>query len=135
MVTENQILTLSRKNRGSVLFSSNFKLKRIFCVLEFNPCGCYRKAKVCKRIDREDSCLWDLEPFVVGVDYFEEKIIKGEGVVHKCEIFGDGAWRFDIVIVLPCIDKWESDGGEVLFSSGDSITRPCIDEANQEGDK
>lgn len=121
VITEDKFMIVSWKKDCSILFSSDFKIKGRISVVEVYSWVRNWETKVPQRIDREDTILRDLEPFGVGVCDFESKVIEGESMESEDEFFGDGAGRFDVVVIFTSVLKVKCDGGDVFGWAWSSI--------------
>ena len=63
----------------------------------------HRETEVPLRILREDTTLRHLEPFMIGIVYFESKVIVSQSLKMEQQFFSYDTFRLDIVIILTSV--------------------------------
>lgn len=99
VITEDDVVIIGREKDSSVLFSDDPEVEGISSEAEVDPRSGDGEVEAGDGVDREDSFLWNLEPVIVGVLYFESEVVEGHAVEAELQSLDDGTGWFQIVII------------------------------------
>ena len=123
VITEDDVVIVGWEKDSSVLFSDDPEVEGISGEAEVDPRSGDGEVETGDGVDGEDSFLWNLEPVIVWVLYFECKIVEGHAVEAELQSLDDGTGWFQIVVVWTCVGQSQGDGWRVGSVSGDLVLR------------
>ena len=76
----------------------------------------------------EDAALRHLKPILVGIVYFERKIVEGMGLEKEDKLLSNDTFGFDIIIMLTSVGQSKFNRTAGFLLAGNCVLRKCEDE-------